>query len=47
VAFVDGEIVARSAEGEIAVWGTVTRWEPAVPWRPPGIPGDAGTGEPC
>jgi hypothetical protein len=38
VAFVDGEIVERSAEGEAAVWGTVTRWEPPVAvaftWHP-------------
>jgi hypothetical protein len=26
VAFVDGQLVERSAGGDIAVWGTVTRW---------------------
>lgn len=38
VAFVDGEIVERSAEGERVVWGTVTRWEPSAAvefsWHP-------------
>jgi uncharacterized protein YciI len=38
VAFEDGELVERSAGGEVSVWGTVTRWEPphvvALTWRP-------------
>lgn len=38
VAFVDGRILERSAEGETAVWGTVTRWDPpeavAFTWHP-------------
>jgi hypothetical protein len=38
VAFADGQIVERSADGEAAVWGTVTRWEPPVAvaftWHP-------------
>jgi len=38
VAFVDGEIVERSPEGEVSVWGTVTRWEPVsalgFTWHP-------------
>jgi uncharacterized protein YciI len=42
VAFVDGQIVERSAEGDIAVWGKVTRWEPSVAvaftWHPGGTP---------
>jgi uncharacterized protein YciI len=37
VAFVDGQIVERSGE-TVAVWGTVTRWEPSVAvaftWHP-------------
>ena len=37
-AFTDGQIVERSADGEAAVWGTVTRWEPpaavAFTWHP-------------
>jgi uncharacterized protein YciI len=45
VAFIDGQIVERSAEGEIAIWGTVTRWEPpaavAFTWHPGGTPGRA------
>ncbi len=43
VAFTGGQIIERSADGHSAVWGTVTRWEPAVavaftwhPGRPPG-----------
>jgi uncharacterized protein YciI len=28
VAFTDGQIIERSADGDAAVWGTVTRWEP-------------------
>jgi len=43
VAFTDGQIVERSADGEAAVWGTVTRWEPpaavAFTWHP-GQPGE-------
>lgn len=43
VAFDDGVIVERSATGEEAVWGTVTRWEPpaavAFTWHP-GRPAD-------
>jgi hypothetical protein len=42
VAFVDGQIVERSGE-TVAVWGTVTRWEPS-PWRSPGIPGGCRNG---
>jgi uncharacterized protein YndB with AHSA1/START domain/uncharacterized protein YciI len=42
VAFVDGQIVERSAEGTDAVWGTVTRWEPpaalAFTWHPGSAP---------
>jgi uncharacterized protein YciI len=42
VAFVDGQIVERSPQGEEAVWGTVTRWEPsavvAFTWHPGGAP---------
>jgi uncharacterized protein YciI len=42
VAFLDGEIVERSADGQRAVWGTVTRWEPgaavAFTWHPGGAP---------
>jgi uncharacterized protein YciI len=42
VAFIDGQIVERSADGEIALWGTVTRWEPpaavAFTWHPGGTP---------
>ena len=38
VAFEDGEIVERSAGGEVSVWGRVTRWEPpdalAFTWHP-------------
>jgi uncharacterized protein YndB with AHSA1/START domain/uncharacterized protein YciI len=38
LAFEDGEIVERSASGEVSVWGTVTRWEPpsaiAFTWHP-------------
>jgi uncharacterized protein YciI len=38
VAFEDGELVERSADGEVSVWGTVTRWEPptavAFTWHP-------------
>jgi hypothetical protein len=38
VAFVDGELVERGGNGERAVWGTVTRWEPgdalALTWHP-------------
>jgi len=38
VAFADGQIVERSADGQAAVWGTVTRWEPprvvAFSWHP-------------
>ena len=38
VAFADGQIVERSSDGEAAVWGTVTRWEPAAAvaftWHP-------------
>jgi uncharacterized protein YciI len=42
VAFIDGEIVERSAEEKDAVWGTVTRWEPpfavAFTWHPGSAP---------
>lgn len=38
VAFAGGQIVERSADGQQAVWGTVTRWEPpdglAFTWHP-------------
>jgi uncharacterized protein YciI len=38
VAFVDGKIVECGASGEVAVWGTVTHWEPpafvAFSWHP-------------
>jgi uncharacterized protein YciI len=38
VAFEDGRLVERSADGEAVVWGTVTRWEPptavAFTWHP-------------
>ena len=38
VAFTEGQIVERSGDGEAAVWGTVTRWEPpaavAFTWHP-------------
>jgi uncharacterized protein YciI len=38
VAFTDGQIIERSADGRAAVWGTVTRWEPpeavAFSWHP-------------
>jgi uncharacterized protein YndB with AHSA1/START domain/uncharacterized protein YciI len=40
VAFDDGQIIERSADGKSAVWGTVTRWEPAAAvaftWHPGG-----------
>jgi uncharacterized protein YciI len=43
VAFTGGHIVERSADGQSAVWGTVTRWEPpgvvAFSWHP-GQPAD-------
>jgi uncharacterized protein YciI len=36
--FAGGQIIERSADGETAVWGTVTRWEPpdavAFSWHP-------------
>lgn len=42
VAFEDGEIVERSPDGEHALWGTVTRWEPpsavGFTWHPGGTP---------
>jgi hypothetical protein len=38
VAFTDGELVERSADGQEAPWGSVTRWDPAVAvaftWHP-------------
>jgi hypothetical protein len=38
VAFEDGRLVERSADGLAAVWGTVIRWEPpdavAFSWHP-------------
>ena len=38
VAFADGTIVETAPTGEVAVWGTVTRWEPpstlAFTWHP-------------
>jgi hypothetical protein len=46
VAFEDGNIVERSTEGERAVWGTVTRWDPpgdlAFTWHPGRTPDKAG-----
>ena len=43
VAFTDGQIIERSADGRAAVWGTITRWEPpeavAFSWHP-GQPSD-------
>jgi Activator of Hsp90 ATPase homolog 1-like protein len=42
VAFFDGEILERSADGSTALWGTVSRWEPAVAlaftWHPGSSP---------
>jgi uncharacterized protein YndB with AHSA1/START domain/uncharacterized protein YciI len=38
VVFTDGQIVERSADGRLAVWGTVIRWEPpaalSFTWHP-------------
>ncbi len=38
VAFAGGQIIERSADGQLVVWGTVTRWEPpdavAFTWHP-------------
>ena len=38
VDFVDGELVERSRDGEVCVWGAVTTWEPpfvvAFTWHP-------------
>ena len=38
VAFTDGQIIERAADGRTAPWGTVTRWEPGVAvaftWHP-------------
>jgi uncharacterized protein YndB with AHSA1/START domain/uncharacterized protein YciI len=38
VNFVDGQLIERSADGEIAPWGTVTKWDPpsvvAFTWHP-------------
>jgi uncharacterized protein YndB with AHSA1/START domain/uncharacterized protein YciI len=38
VEFTDGQIIERSADGQAAVWGTVTRWEPpdalGFSWHP-------------
>ena len=38
VAFSEGRIIERAPDGAIAVWGTVTRWEPAAvvafTWHP-------------
>lgn len=45
VAFGAGQIIERSAGGEQAVWGTVTRWEPpsavAFTWHPGQTPDQA------
>lgn len=45
VAFTDGRLVERSLDGEEAVWGTVTAWEPgrrlAVTWHPGADPARA------
>jgi uncharacterized protein YciI len=46
VAFTGGQIVERSADGQVAVWGTVSRWEPpdavAFSWHP-GQPAEAAS----
>ena len=46
VAFDGGQIVERSPDGAIALWGTVTRWEPpgvlAFSWHPGHSPERAG-----
>src|SRR5271154_1929224 len=46
VAFADGQIVERSADGRTSLWGTVTRWEPAAAvaftWHPGRSPEGAG-----
>jgi uncharacterized protein YndB with AHSA1/START domain/uncharacterized protein YciI len=38
VNFVNGELIERSATGEVAAWGTVTKWDPpsvlAFTWHP-------------
>jgi uncharacterized protein YndB with AHSA1/START domain/uncharacterized protein YciI len=38
VNFVNGQLIERSAEGESALWGTVTKWDPpsvvAFTWHP-------------
>jgi uncharacterized protein YciI/uncharacterized protein YndB with AHSA1/START domain len=43
VAFADGQIIERAADGHSSCWGTVTRWEPgaavAFSWHP-GTPPD-------
>jgi uncharacterized protein YciI/uncharacterized protein YndB with AHSA1/START domain len=42
VAFDDGQIIERSADGQTDLWGTVTRWDPprtlAFSWHPGGAP---------
>jgi len=42
VEFADGQLIERLADGHPAVWGTVTRWEPAAAvaftWHPGGTP---------
>ena len=47
VAFTGGQIVERSATGQQAVWGTVTRWEPpaavAFTWHPGQTPDGRAT----
>jgi len=42
VAFDDGQIIERSADGQSDLWGTVTRWDPpdglGFSWHPGGAP---------
>ena len=42
VSFEDGDIVERSATGDVALWGTVTTWEPpevlSFTWHPGATP---------
>lgn len=46
VAFDDGQLIERAADGATSVWGTVTRWEPpkalAFSWYPGKTPEHAG-----
>jgi uncharacterized protein YciI len=45
VAFTNGQIIERAADGRSASWGTVTRWEPGVAvtftWHPGATPRQA------